>query len=89
MDSAFAFLKYEGSLPDYLHLFEIGNEVDLPKKQVSAIKTAIQSMTTEEIAKTVPLRDEDELRALFKRKGDLESVHTIKDIIELYRGAKR
>jgi len=89
IDSAYAFLKYEGSLPDYLHLFEIGDAVEVPKKRNTVLKKNLSSMTDDQMRELVPLRDDSEARALLARKRDLDDVRSIQDIITLFRRSAR
>lgn len=89
IDSTYGFLKYEGSLPDYLHLFEIGNKKDLLKKIKTPTKMILDKVSEQELQILVPLRNAEETSALIERKKNLRSAHTIQDIIELYRGSKK
>jgi hypothetical protein len=89
IDSAHAFLRYEGSLPDYLHLFEVGNSRELSKKIVSQSHLQLKVIDNVEILKLVPLRNEEERNALLKRKGQLSEVNSIQDVLNLYRSSKK
>jgi hypothetical protein len=89
VDSAYAFLKYEGSLPDYLHLFEVGDAVEVPKNRSTGLQKRLRSMTDDQLRNLVPLRDESEAGALLTRKRDLDDVRSIQDIITLFRRSAR
>lgn len=85
VDSAHGFLKYEGSLPDYLHLFEVGNPSMLRKKIRSDVKIKLCKSEDETLRKLVPLRTEDEVKSFIVRKNSLKGVNTIQDLLDLYR----
>ncbi len=86
IDSAHGFLKYDGSLPDYIHLFEIGNKLKLNKKIHSQTLNKINSLTKQDLEQLVPLRKEEEKEALLVRKERLDKISSIQDLIGLYRG---
>lgn len=86
VDSAHAFLKYEGSLPDYLHLFEVGHPRQLGKKILSKVKKRLDNISEENLIKIVPLRDSSEIQALILRKNALLKADSIQDLLDLYRG---
>lgn len=85
VDSAHSFLRFEGSLPDYLHLFEIGETKYLSKQIKSALKEKLTSMSDRVLQSLVPLRDSNEARALMDRKKVLSVVNTIQDVLNLFR----
>lgn len=85
VDSAHGFLKYEGALPDYLHLFEIGRSKLLEKKITSSVKRKLDALTEEHLARLVPLRSADEAEALFSRKKEVAPVRCVRDFLNLYR----
>lgn len=88
IDSSFCFLKYDGSLPDYLKFFEVGSPVDLRKKWHSALCLRLKKTTDSELLKMVPLRDKEERDALVKRKRQCDLIHMIQEILDLYRGVR-
>ena len=88
VDSAHCFLKYEGSLPDYLHLFEIGSTANLMTTYKTRMKSILDALSVEDMQKLVPLKSEAEESALRARLEDVRTVTTIRDIIELYRGSR-
>lgn len=88
VDSAHAFLKYEGSLPDYLHLFEISEPRQLNKKIISEVKKRLDGLSDRELAVKVPLRDTNELNAVMIRKNTLSKIHTVQDLLDLYRSKR-
>lgn len=85
VDSAHGFLKYEGALPDYLHLFEIGEGDRLMRKLKSETKDKLSRIADNELKKIVPLKGEAELEALLIRKNLLSHVNSMKDLLDLYR----
>lgn len=85
IDSGHAFLKHDGSIPDYLHLFEATHSRDLSKRHLTDIVKAIRGLTPPTLNKLVPLRDGAERTALMKRLGQARSMRTMHDIIQLYR----
>lgn len=82
IDSGHAFLKYDGSMPDYLYLYEAGNDHDLE------LPLTIQriSITTTTLHKLVPLRDRAEVEALNQRAARTAKLRSMRDLIALYRG---
>lgn len=88
VDSAHGFLKYEGALPDYLHLFEVGQPGLLNKKLQSRLKEKIGNISQGRLTKLVPLRGHPESDALTARKAALSKVQSIQDILDLYRSRK-
>lgn len=85
IDSGHAFLKYSGSLPDYLRIFEVANERELRKKQNSQILEKVKNMRARSLKKLVPLKNFEEEESLLARAQQLKSVATVGDIIRLYR----
>lgn len=88
VDSAHGFLKYEGALPDYLHLLEIGEADKLNRKIISKVKKRLDNILDNELKKVVPLRDGSEINALLDRKNLLSRVNSIKDLLDLYRSKR-
>jgi len=89
IDSAHAFLIFDGSMPDYLKLFEASNQEMLTKKMEVLAKRMLKSLNTKELQKLVPLRNAEEGKTLVKRYEQLSTVKSISDVIALYRGRKR
>lgn len=86
IDSGHAFLKYEGSIPDYLRLFEAAeNKAVLSQKKTSSVFEAIKSLSEKSLKAIVPLRNQDEMIALHKRREQIQSVKSLLDIIDFYR----
>lgn len=85
VDSAHGFLKYEGALPDYLHLFEVGQAGLLDRRIRSTIKTKLDEISDDEMRRLVPLRNGVELDALMIRKKRILKTHSIKKLLDLYR----
>lgn len=88
VDSAHAFLKYEGALPDYLHLCEIGNSNDLKVKINSGVKRKLDNLSNSDVVILAPLKDMNERDALISRKNALEGICKIQDLLDLYRSKK-
>lgn len=88
VDSAHAFLKYEGALPDYLHLFEIGNAKQLGKKMPSEAKRKLDALSDGDLQTLVPLKSGDEFDALVARRRVLSEADAIQDVLDLYRGKR-
>lgn len=86
IDSAHGFLRYDGSLPDYLKIYEMAYPRYLAVKNETKTKEKVKSLTVEKLKKLVPLRDKDEVGALARRLLQLNGVSCIADIINLYRG---
>lgn len=88
VDSAHGFLKYEGALPDYLHLFEVGKTGALNARIKSNVKKKLDDISNGEFKTIVPLREEDEFKELLNRKNMLSRVNNITDLLDLYRSKK-
>lgn len=88
IDSAHCFLKYDGSLPDYLRFFEISAPKLLRKKISTPVLKKIQKLTTNQLHQIVPLIQNKERNALNQRLKKLKTVTTIQHILQLYRGIK-
>lgn len=86
IDSGHAFLKYDGSMPDYLYLFEASGAHDMQKKLCSPLTKKLQKLTTTTLRKLVPLRDGFEFDALEKRLKQARHVSSIQELLMLYRG---
>lgn len=84
IDSAFAFLKYDGALPHYLQIFEISSPEVLFHKQDSAILRNL-SLVKNQLMQIVPLRSAEERESLKRRAEQLQNVRTISGIINFYR----
>lgn len=85
IDSAHSFLKYNGSLPDYLKLFEAAQPAELAKPRDPDMIERIAKLDEKKLKTLVPLRNEEEHTALLKRHSQLNSIRTIQSIIALYR----
>jgi hypothetical protein len=62
IDSGHAFLKYDGSIPDYLHLFEATHAESLSRRYNTDIAQSVRRLTSITLNKLVPLRDDIEKR---------------------------
>ncbi|MFH1653035.1 MAG: hypothetical protein ABIE74_03165 [Pseudomonadota bacterium] len=85
VDSGHSFLKYDGSLPDYLKLFEMTGKLELKQLLQSKIKDRIIKLSDDHIHKLVPLKDIEEKEAFFRRKNKLNDIASLEDLISLYR----
>lgn len=88
IDSAHCFLKYTGSIPDYLKYFEGSVPKELPRIQKTPTQSVIAELSEKEILKLVPLSKVEEKVALLDRLKQLRYIRTIQEIIHLYRRAK-
>jgi hypothetical protein len=88
VDSAHGFLKYEGSLPDYLHLFEIGSPAILKRRISTPTQKRLGELSEDNLKKIVPLRNADEANAFAYRKRALDGMNTIQDLLDLYRSKR-
>lgn len=86
IDSGHAFLKYDGSMPDYLYLYEAGNAQALQRPVKLAKPPTLSRLTAASLCKLVPLRDQDEAKALEKRVAKIVGATLLQDVITLYRG---
>lgn len=86
IDSGHAFLKYDGSMPDYLYLYEAGNAQTLQRPLKLIKPPALSRLTAAALRKLVPLRDHDEAGALEKRVGKIAEARFLQDVMTLYRG---
>ncbi len=89
IDSAHSFLKYEGSIPDYLKYFEIGFSKQLNGTLFSPFQERLKKLSTQQINKLVPLKNQEEKQALHQRWKQCKEVKSIQAIIDLYRGERR
>ncbi len=85
IDSGHAFLKYNGSLPDYLRIFEAAYIHELHRKRASTLLDRINKCSRDQLEKLVPLWNVEEKNALLDRQQQLKNRDTIADIIQLYR----
>lgn len=85
VDSAHGFLKYEGALPDYLHLYEVGEPAKLSGKIVSEIKAKLDSLSDRQMKNIVQLRNADEMDAILMRKKQIADVKNLIVLLKLYR----
>lgn len=88
IDSAYAFLKYTGSIPDYLKYFEVSSPMELKKVSNSFTQEAWKSFSGKSLSKWVPIRGEEEKQAFLKRWEQVCAVSSIQNILDLYRGQK-
>lgn len=86
IDSAHAFLKYEGSLPHYLQIFEVGFTQKLTLKVDLKILKALKKIQSS-LKNLVPLKDKAELYFLEQRANQLLELKNIKQVIHLYRAS--
>lgn len=85
IDSAHSFLKFNGSLPDYLKLYEVAQPSQLRKKRHTAVSTLLRQLTRTKLQQLIPLRNTQEQDTLFLRFKQIIQVDTIQAIINLYR----
>ncbi len=88
IDSAHCFLKYTGSIPDYLKYFEGSFESELAVVRKTSTQSILSKISEKEVLKLVPLKLEEERSALVNRLKQLREVQTIQEIIQLYRRAR-
>lgn len=88
VDQAFSFLKWSGSLPDYLRIFEISNKKDLTLNRETKIGRKLKGLRVAAVRKLVPLRDPVESNALLERLEQVQSVTNIQGILGLYRSGR-
>lgn len=88
VDSAHCFLKYSGSIPDYLRYFEIGFPKELRIVRQTPVLREIISLSTKKLSMLVPLRNEEENKALADRLAQIQLVKRLQEIISLYRGGR-
>lgn len=86
IDSGHAFLKYDGSMPDYLSLYEASKPRDIYKRLHTPLIDQLKKVTPKTLHKLVPLRDDSELAALENRLKKTQRVGSIQELIALYRG---
>lgn len=86
IDSGHAFLKYDGSMPDYLYLYEAGNSQELRRPLKLSKPPNLARLTSTALRKLAPLRNADEARALERRVAQVVEAVSIQDLIALYRG---
>lgn len=89
IDSAFSFLKYSGSIPDYLKYFEIGFPEELKRTLKTKTQSQLFALRNSNLAKLVPLKSKQEKEALQYRLEQIRETRCIQDIICLYRGTKK
>ncbi len=87
IDSAHCFLKYNGSIPDYLRYFEIGFPKELSKTRSTSVSIAVGRLKKNKLKRLVPLPNALEAAALEKRLKQVQEARSIKDIVQLYRDA--
>ncbi len=87
IDSANSLMKHDGSLPDYLKLFEVSNPDELQKKRSTPQSEALKAMKKTDLATLLPLRDRAEQDALFRRLEQIQTAMSVQDILSLYRKA--
>lgn len=88
VDSAFSFLKHDGSMPDYLSYHEASSTEDLKTNLKTSFLKKITVLSRSKLRSLVPLRDPLESDALWTRKQRLESVICLQDVLDLYRRQK-
>jgi len=86
IDSAHGFLKYTGSIPDYLKYAEVIFKSDELRRSVkSSIHESLKLLTSRELKKIVRLKDAEEEASLKNRLEDLKTISCIQDILTFYR----
>jgi hypothetical protein len=88
IDSAHSFLKYSGSLPHYLEIFEVGNKSQLNQVFKSNVYENILDLKQQKLFSMVSLRNAEEKVALLKRWKKLTGIKTIAALIKLFRESK-
>lgn len=89
VDSAFSFLKFSGSIPDYLKYFEIGFPGELKRSLKTAMQSRFLNLNPSALSRLVPLKNKFEKEALQARFGQIQKVQCIQHIIDLYRGTQK
>jgi hypothetical protein len=90
IDSAHSFLKYSGSLPDYLYLFQIQQKEKLRLKiNSNHVHRRMIKLSVTSLRKIVPLRESEEQQALEHRLKKIKTVDCLQDIIDLYKESKK
>jgi len=85
VDSAHSFLKYSGSLPDYLHLYEVGHTPGLNDKIHSDVHKKLAGLSKKKLNTIVPLRNTNERLAFTQRTDQIKRITSIDGLIGLYR----
>lgn len=90
IDSAHSFLKYSGSLPDYLYLFQIQQKEKLEQKiRSNSIYRNLSGLSKIALKKIIPIRDPEEQNSLQERLKTLKNISSLQDIINLYKENKK
>lgn len=86
IDSAHCFLKYTGSIPDYLKYAEVLFSMDDMRKPLETqVLQNLRNLTPKELRKVTPLKNGEEAKALETRLEALKPVRNIQDVVSLYR----
>ncbi|OGQ22026.1 MAG: hypothetical protein A3I05_01270 [Deltaproteobacteria bacterium RIFCSPLOWO2_02_FULL_44_10] len=84
IDSAHAFLEWDGSLPHYLQIFEASSLGAVSEKQYVPFLDKIGTVISK-LQELVPLRSIAEQDALHRRAHRLLNIKSIFDVIKFYR----
>lgn len=85
IDSAFSFLKYDGSMPEYLSYFEASSPNELKAPVDLTILKDTLHISPKTLIQLAPLRGREERFALLQRQQSLIPVKCLQDILNLYR----
>ncbi|GEM_PF-2853354 len=85
IDSAHAFLQYEGSLPDYLRFSEATHQRTLTRTMRTPLRHRMATLTAHQLHRLVPLPQREERMALQHRLAQAQRVTCTQDLINLYR----
>lgn len=86
IDSGHAFLRHDGSLPDYLRFFEVAAPAMLDRTCTTPVAQRLRRLTPSKLHQLVPLRNAMEKAALVRRLQQAQQIVTIRDLLHLYRG---
>jgi len=88
IDSAHSLLKYTGSLPDYLKLYEFSESQNLNQTLETKISNQLKKITPKQLCAAIPLRNDQEKQAILDRHAQIQTVNSLNDILRLYRSGK-
>lgn len=85
IDAAHAFLRFDGSIPDYLRIFEVVSPALLQRRMTTSIIESLKGLKKAALRRLVPLRETREQEALLRRCDQVRHITTINELIQLYR----
>lgn len=89
VDSSHCFLKYTGSMPDYLSYYEATKDRELAKPIPTPVKEKLKNLIGEgKVSSLVPLKEVHELEALMNRIHQAVRCSSVQDILLLYRSPR-